>query len=297
MGAENMSYLPVQQISGLYHRKIGDIVVTAVSDGYIDGNLDLLKNVSADEARAILVDAFRPVRRVSINAFLVHTKGGLVLIDTGTGGSMGATNGWIGRNLAAAGVDAKDVSAVLLTHMHPDHSAGLTDTSTGRPIFPNAELVMHEAEPRYWLDDAELGRAPNDRAKSMFEHSRAQIAPYKSRTRLFSGGEVFPGVVAMPIPGHTPGHSGYLISSGGQELLIWGDVVHVPEVQVALPDAGTNFDVDFEEARKSRKRVLDQVASDRILVAGMHLHFPGFYQVARQGNGYRLHAEAWQHAL
>jgi glyoxylase-like metal-dependent hydrolase (beta-lactamase superfamily II) len=297
MDAENMSYLPEQQISGLYHRRIGDIVVTAVSDGYIDGNLDLLKNVSADEARAILVDAFRPVRRVSINAFLVHTKGGLVLIDTGTGGSMGATNGWIGRNLAAAGVDAKDVSAILLTHMHPDHSAGLTDTSTGRPIFPNAELVMHEAEPRYWLDDAELARAPNDRAKSMFEHSRAQIAPYKSRTRLFSGGEVFPGVVAMPIPGHTPGHSGYLISSGGQELLIWGDVVHVPEVQVALPDAGTNFDVDFDEARKSRKRVLDQVASDRILVAGMHLHFPGFYQVAREGNGYRLHAEAWQHAL
>jgi glyoxylase-like metal-dependent hydrolase (beta-lactamase superfamily II) len=297
MDAENMSYLPEQQISGLYHRRIGDIVVTAVSDGYVDGNLDLLKNVSADEARAILVDAFRPVRRVSINAFLVHTKGGLVLIDTGTGGSMGATNGWIGRNLAAAGVDAKDVSAILLTHMHPDHSAGLTDTSTGRPIFPNAELVMHEAEPRYWLDDAELARAPNDRAKSMFEHSRAQIAPYKSRTRLFSGGEVFPGVVAMPIPGHTPGHSGYLISSGGQELLIWGDVVHVPEVQVALPDAGTNFDVDFDEARKSRKRVLDQVASDRILVAGMHLHFPGFYQVAREGNGYRLHAEAWQHAL
>ena len=98
-----MSSLPVQQISGIYHRKIGDVVVTAVSDGYIDGNLDLLKNVEVDQARAILVDAFRPVRRVSINAFLVHTKGGLVLIDTGTGGSMGATNGWIGRNLAAAG--------------------------------------------------------------------------------------------------------------------------------------------------------------------------------------------------
>ena len=292
-----MSPFPVQQIPGVYHRKIGDVVVTAISYGYIDGNLDLLKNVEVDQARAILVDAFRPVRRISINAFLVHTKEGPVLVDTGTGGSMGATNGWIVRNLATAGVETKDVSAVLLTHMHPDHSAGLTDPSTGKPIFPNAELVMHEAEPRYWLDDAELARAPNDRARSMFEHSRAQIAPYKGRTRLFSGGEVLPGVVAMPIPGHTPGHTGYLISSGGQELLIWGDVVHVPEVQVALPDTGTNFDVDFEEARKSRKRVLDQVASDRLLVTGMHLHFPGFYHVAHQGEGYFLHAEAWQHAL
>lgn len=292
-----MSSLPLQQIPGIYHRKVGDIVVTAVSDGYIDGNLDLLKNVDVDRARKILVDAFRPVRRVSINAFLVHTKGASVLIDTGTGGSLGATNGWIARNLTAAGVDAKNVSAVLLTHMHPDHSAGLTDTATGKPMFPNAELVMHEAEPRYWLDDGELARAQNDRAKSVFEHSRAQIAPYSSRTRLFSAGEVLPGVVAMPIPGHTPGHTGYLIASGGQQLLIWGDVVHVPEIQVALPDTGTNFDVDYEQARASRKRVLEQVASDRLLVAGMHLHYPGFYHVARQGEGYILHAEAWRHAL
>jgi glyoxylase-like metal-dependent hydrolase (beta-lactamase superfamily II) len=292
-----MSSHPLQQISGVYHRKIGDIVVTALSDGYVDGNLDLLKNVDVDQARAILVGAFRPVRRVSINSFLVHTKEGAVLIDTGTGGSLGPTNGWLVRNLEAAGVKAKDIGAVLLTHMHPDHSAGLIDTETGRAVFPNAELVMHEAEPRYWLDDAEMARAPNDRARSMFEHSRAQIAPYKARMRLFNGGEVFPGIVAMPIAGHTPGHTGYMISSGGQELLIWGDVVHVPEIQVALPDTGTNFDVDYEQAKQSRRRVLDQVASDRLLVAGMHLHYPGFHYLARQGDGYVLHAEAWQHGL
>jgi glyoxylase-like metal-dependent hydrolase (beta-lactamase superfamily II) len=292
-----MSSPPIGQIPGSYHRKIGDIVVTAVSDGYIDGNLDLLKNVEVERARSILVGAFRPVRRVSINAFLIHTKEGPVLIDTGTGGSLGPTNGWIAGNLAAAGIKAEDVRAVLLTHMHPDHSAGLTDTSIGKAQFPEAELVMHEAEHGYWLDDAELARAPNDRARSMFEHSRVQIAPYKNRTRLFSEGEVFPGVTAIPIPGHTPGHTGYLISSSDEQLLIWGDVVHVPEVQVALPDTGTIFDVDYEQARESRKRVLDQAASDRLLVAGMHLHFPGFFRVAQQADGYFLHAEAWQHAL
>lgn len=292
-----MGFQPEQQISGVYHRKIGDIVVTALSDGYNDGNLEILKNIDVDKARAVLVAAFRPVRRISINAFLVHTKGGMVLIDTGTGGSLSSTNGFLLRNLAAAGLKPQEVNAVLLTHMHPDHSAGLTNVETGKPFFPNAELVMHEAEPRYWLDDGEMAKAPNDRVRSLFEHSRSQVAPYKAQTRLFRGGEVFPGIVAMPIPGHTPGHTGFMISSGGQQLLIWGDVVHIPEVQVALPDTGTNFDVDYELARQSRKRVLDQVASDRLLVTGMHLHFPGFHYVARQGDGYVLHAEAWQHGL
>jgi glyoxylase-like metal-dependent hydrolase (beta-lactamase superfamily II) len=88
-----------------------------------------------------------------------------------------------------------------------------------------------------------------------------------------------------------------MISSAGQQLLIWGDVVHIPEIQVALPDTGTHFDVDYEQAKKSRKKVLDQAASDRLLVAGMHLHYPGFHYLARQGDGYVLHAEAWQHAL
>jgi glyoxylase-like metal-dependent hydrolase (beta-lactamase superfamily II) len=292
-----MSSNPQQQIPGVYHRKIGDIVVTGISDGYNDGNLEILRNIDADLAREILVSAFRPVRRISINAFVVHTRAGPVLIDTGTGGSLSPTNGFLIRNLAAAGLKPEDIGSILLTHMHPDHSAGLTSTETGKPFFPNAELVMHEAEPNYWLDDAEMARAPNDRVKAMFEHSRGQIAPYKARTRLFSRGEVLPGITAVPIPGHTPGHTGYMISSAGQQLLIWGDVVHIPEVQVAVPDAGTNFDVDYERARQSRKKILDQVATDRLLVAGMHLHFPGFHYVARQGDGYVLHAEAWHHGL
>jgi hypothetical protein len=75
------------------------------------------------------------------------------------------------------------------------------------------------------------------------------------------------------------------------------EVSAVALIQVALPDTDTNFDVDFEQARKYRKKVLDQVASDRLLVAGIHLHYPGFYHVARQGDGYFLRAEAWQHAL
>ena len=158
---------PSQQIPGVYHRKIGDIVVTAISDGYLDGNLDVMRNIDLDEARQILSDAFRPARRTSVNTFLIHSKGRLAMIDTGSGNYLMPTAGFVQRNLAAGGIDPKSIDTVLLTHMHPDHSAGLTDMSNGRLLFPNAELVMHENELPHWFDDGAMARA-DERSKKLF---------------------------------------------------------------------------------------------------------------------------------
>jgi glyoxylase-like metal-dependent hydrolase (beta-lactamase superfamily II) len=296
-GPRPMATPPTQQIPGVYHRKIGDIVVTAISDGYIDGTLDLLRNVDLDKARGVLRSAFRPVRRISVNGFLIHSKGRTALVDTGAGNNFGATAGWLKRNVTAAGIDFGNIDTVLLTHMHADHSAGLTNLATGERIFSNAELVMHENEYRHWLDDAMMAKASEHDRKVMFQASRTQIGPYRDRTRLFASGEVFPGVTAVPIPGHTPGHTGYLIASGSDQLLIWGDVVHLPEVQVAFPETGTGFDTDIGQATVSRKRIFDQVATDGVLIAGMHMHFPGFSHLTRQGEGYQIYPEAWVHAL
>ena len=126
---------------------------------------------------------------------------------------------------------------------------------------------------------------------------REQVAPYKKRTRLFSQGEVFPGVTAVPSLGHTPGHTAYLVASGKDQLMIWGDTVHVPEVQIALPEAGMAFDTDLAAAAAARKRMFDRVSADRILIAGMHLHFPSFSHLARHGDAYALHPEPWVHTL
>jgi glyoxylase-like metal-dependent hydrolase (beta-lactamase superfamily II) len=110
--------------------------------------------------------------------------------------------------------------------------------------------------------------------------------------------EVFPGVTSMPLPGHTPGHSGYMIASGGESLLIWGDIIHVPEVQVARPEVTMVFDTDPQQAAATRKRVFDMVATDRQLVAGMHVHFPGFAHVVKQADGgYLLLPEPWDQAF
>ena len=292
-----MAPQPTQQTPGVYHRKIGDIVVTAISDGYLDGNLEVMRNVDLDKAHQILREAFRPARRTSVNTFLIHSKGRLAIIDTGSGNYLLPTAGFVQRNLAAAGIDAKSIDTVLLTHMHPDHSAGLTEMPSGRLLFPNAELVMHENELPHWFDDGAMAKADERAKKLFFQAGREQVAPYENRTRLFKQGEVFPGVTAVPSHGHTPGHTAYLVASGNDQLMIWGDTVHVPEVQTAFPDAGMGFDTDLAMAAASRKRMFDRVSADRVLVAGMHLHFPAFARLAQRGEGYALYPEAWVHAL
>lgn len=292
-----MTQPPNQQIPGVYHRKIGDIVVTVISDGYLDGNLEVMRNVDLDKAHKVLADAFRPARRTSVNTFLIQSKGRSALVDTGSGNYLQPSAGKVQQNLKAAGVDPASIDTILLTHMHPDHSAGLTDMSNGKLFFPNAELVMHENELPHWFDDAAMAKVDERSQKMYFLAGREQVEPYKKQTRLFKQGEVFPGVTAVPSPGHTPGHTAYLIASGNEQLMIWGDTVHVPEVQTAFPEAGMAFDTDLAAAAASRKRMFDRVASDGILIAGMHLHFPAFSRLARKGDGYQLYPEAWVHTF
>ena len=108
---------------------------------------------------------------------------------------------------------------------------------------------------------------------------------------------VWPGVCPRLGTAVTPGHTAYLIASGNAQLMIWGDTVHVPEVQTAFPEAGMAFDTDLAAAAASRKRMFDRVSTDGILIAGMHLHFPSFSRLARRGDAYTLCSEAWVHDL
>jgi glyoxylase-like metal-dependent hydrolase (beta-lactamase superfamily II) len=288
---------PQQQIPGVYHRRVGDIVVTAISDGFVDGTVESMRNIGADDAQRILTGSFRPARRTSINAFLVYSAGHLALIDTGSGNYLGPTAGKVMDNLRAAGVDPMEIEAVILTHMHPDHSAGLTDMTTGKRNYPNAEILMHENEPAHWFDDAKMAQGTDRERRLFFAAGREQVTPYKDCWRLFKEGEVFPGITAIPRHGHTPGHTTFMISSGKEQLLIWGDTVHVPEVQTARPEVCMEVDTDQDAAAVSRRKVFDMVATDQVLVTGMHLHYPGFAHLVRAGSGYRLISEAWVHGL
>lgn len=268
-------------------RRIDDAVVTALSDGTVEASLRIFGN-QAEEARQILATrGLSPALHISVNAFVVQLAGRTTLVDTGSGGKMGPTLGRLAASLIDAGINAASVDTILLTHMHPDHSNGLTD-ALGAAVFPNAELVLHEEERAHWLDDARMAQASPRQKRDDFEAARRELTPYRNRTRLFRGGEVVPGIRALPLPGHTPGHCGYLIGSGGETLLIWGDTVHLADVQIARPDISVVLDTDRDAAVATRRRILDMAATERFLVGGMHLHFPGFVRVTRDGHLFRL---------
>jgi glyoxylase-like metal-dependent hydrolase (beta-lactamase superfamily II) len=273
------------------HWLAGAATLTTLSDGYFEIPLEhLIVNAPMEVVRQAQHGALRSnPPRIDVNAYLVRgPHHGPVLIDAGGGSQLMPTMGRLPYSLRAAGVSLDSIETVLLTHLHGDHCGGLADAS-GKASFPNAEIVLHRAEAAYWLEgDPE---AVPDR--KTFEFVRHMLAPYTSRTRLIEGGEVVPGIHALPLPGHTPGHTGYRLGGGPSSVLIWGDIVHVPAVQFALPEAGTIMDVDPGLAVRTRRETFRQAAEEGSLVAGMHLEFPGLAQVIAEGDGFRPVAAHW----
>lgn len=288
---------PTRQALGVHHRLIGDVLVTALNDGMFEGSFDFLANFPTAEAEALHRASFRAVPpRLAVNNFLVRTGERIVLVDAGCGGVMGPDMGHLTHNLAALGIAAGDIDTVLCTHLHPDHVGGLVD-GAGQAVFPNSELVVHQADHAFWGDDATLAGATSDQDKGFVQLARTTIAAYRDRTRLLTRGEALPGISILPEPGHTPGHSGWLIASGGDSLLIWGDIVHMPGVQFPRPQVGMSFDVDGAQAIETRRRIMDMTATDGLRVAGMHLDFPCFGHVVRAVEGYAFVPEVWTPAI
>lgn len=280
-------------LPGVLRWNLGDLTVTALNDGWFQASLDLVTGIGKDEAAELQRAGFRTEQpKITLNAFLIEGAGRKpVLVDTGYGASAPVeTLGRAGTALAAVGVKPEDVGTVLITHLHPDHCGGLAQD--GKAVFGNAEIVVHEDEAAHWLPDEALSKAPAE-AKGYFETARNAVAPYAGRVRQHRGGEVLPGIDAVHLPGHTPGHCGFRITSGSESLLIWTDVVHLPAIQFKNPDAGVGFDVDGGQARETRKAILAQAAAERSFIAGCHLEFPALGYVDRDGAGYRFVPALW----
>ncbi|MCA8000218.1 MBL fold metallo-hydrolase [Burkholderia metallica] len=268
------------------HQQVGDFTITAISDGYLTASLDFLSNIDSDNAASMQRDAGQTApAAVHINCYVVRAAGRTILIDGGAGGF----RQWGGRllaNLALAGIEPAAIDTILLTHAHPDHVGGLVNDAA-QIAFPNAELVAHRREVAFWQDDGNLSRA-SERARGNFAKAREVFDAYRDRLRVFDDGQVLPGIHALPLPGHTDGHTGYVVESRDQGLLVWGDVVHFPHIQIQRPDVSIAFDHDASLAVATRVRLLDQVSADGLLIAGMHLGEPGFARIERTRGGYAL---------
>ncbi len=291
-----MAVIPADQVPGIHRRRVGGMVVTALNDGLAVASFDVMRGVTAAEGEAVLRQRFRPVPpTITFNAYLVQDGTRNVLIDTGGGSHMGPVAGRMLGNLRAAGLAPDDIDAIVLTHLHVDHVGGMTDAA-GAAVFVRAEVFVPEAEAAFWLDPAREAAAP-DAMKPAFAVAQRAVAACGERVRRFAGGEPVPGIRAESLRGHTPGHTGYRLHGEDGGLLIWGDVVHVPDVQSRHPEATMVFDVEPELAIATRRRVFEMAAAERLLVAGMHMQFPGFSHVARAAEGYELIPAMWTPTL
>jgi glyoxylase-like metal-dependent hydrolase (beta-lactamase superfamily II) len=267
--------------------KVGELEVIAVSDGVLSAPLDVV--LGMDKAEVERLTGRRDHLPISVNAFLVGRAGKWALVDVGAGNTMGPTLGKLPENLRALGVAPATIETIVLTHLHPDHSNGLVDEA-GNAVYANAEVVVHEREAAFWLDrDPSTGAT--ERIRGNIAKAAVSTKPYRARMRRVRDGEAMPGISALALAGHTPGHTGWLIQSGGDALLIWGDLVHFASLQVARPDTGLVYDVDPQAACATRKRIFDRLAADRLRVAGAHLDFPGFGTIVRKGAGFAFEAE------
>src|SRR6476469_4604935 len=225
-----------------HSRTIGAIQVTTVSDGVLNATLNNFLGVTPAEAERMSGFPVAGPVPLAVNAFLLQFDGRRALVDAGTGSTMGPTLGKLPDNLRALGVPSDTIDVILLTHIHPDHSNGLVDDE-GQPNFPNAEVIVHADDLRFWVERGPEATDNEFRQRNKTAARRA-FAPYRNRVRAITGGEPLPGISAQPQPGHTPGHTGWLVSSGDDALLVWGDIVHVTGVQFARPDAALTFDLD-----------------------------------------------------
>jgi len=291
-----------KQAAGFYRYKVGDIEVTVVTDGAnrLPITDAFVVNVKKEEVNAALVAAFMEpgVFVGPYNPIVLNTGGKLALVDTGTSeagyiASKGAT-GQLMTNLAAAGIEAGAIDTVIISHYHGDHINGLLKADKSL-AFPNAEILVPANEHQFYMDDGNMSRATKGRVEDVFKNVRRVISgEVLKRLRTYEWDkDVIPGVLAVGTPGHTPGHTSHVVSSGSSKVYVQADVTHAPFLFARNPGWHAYYDQDPVMAEATRRKVYDMLSAEKMLVQGFHYPFPSVAHVEKTATGYREIPMPW----
>lgn len=277
-----------KQGDGFYKTKVGDKEITVISDGglYFPDNFFAQEPKEADLKKIQLKNGFATdTVAVQVNALAIKDTNGLTLVDVGTSKGIYDTVGNFLENFSKAGYTTGEVKRIVLTHLHFDHFGYLFDAN-GNAIFPNAEIILSEAEYNFWNNGTpNLSNVHTDQGTKDFFISSAK-AVIKNMKKDFTvkkdGQEVAPGLNMIAAPGHTPGH----FAIEGNDFVYLADTFVHPWLHLSNPEWTSKADVDPKSVVASRKRILDKVSKDNILVAGSHSNFPGFGRISKNAKGY-----------
>ena len=296
---------PRAQVPGYYRYRVGDVLVSVVTDGASTFPLPerFVINVPRDQVAAALAADYRDDASITVpyTPLVLEIGGRKVVIDTGNGeAALATTKGTAGQfhaNLRAAGFDPAAIDAVVISHFHADHVNGLL-TPRGAPAFPNAEILVPAPEWAYWMDDGAMSRAPAGRMQELFRNNRRVFDALGRKVTPYAwDAEVVPGLTALGTPGHTPGHTSFTLASGGRSLFIQSDVTNVPVLFARHPGWHAAFDQDPELAEATRRTVYDRVAAERSLLQGFHYPFPAMGHLEKTTDGFREVLAPWSPVL
>jgi glyoxylase-like metal-dependent hydrolase (beta-lactamase superfamily II) len=277
-----------------WHRFVlGDAEVTIVSDGTLPLGppKGTFVGVPDEEVRKMLSDNFLNPDNVVLeqNSPIVNTGDKLILFDTGMGTSkaFGPTTGRQQKSMAEAGIKPGDIDAVVLSHAHIDHIGGIVGADD-KPLFPNAQYYITQSDFDFWTDEGKLGSP----LKDFVVHARKNLLPVRDRIVFIKDGQEFlPGVQAIAAPGHTVGHTIFMVTSAGKSFAFLGDLTHHAVLLLEKPRMEFSYDTDPKQAAASRVKLLDTIAANKTPIMSYHFAWPGYGHVAKAGDGFHYYAE------